>query len=92
MNKLIEMANAGVSITIYGGPYWGDKWDVQAKKEDDGIKLEISSMSKDLETAINDTYEKWVSVTSKGARHLGLNQIEHAPPREPVDLNDEIHF
>lgn len=91
MEKLIEMANAGVSITIYGGPYWGNRWDVQAKKEDDGIKLEVSSESKDLSEAINDTYEKWVSVTSRGAKHLGLNQIEHKP-MTPPDLDDEIPF
>jgi hypothetical protein len=91
MNKLIEMANAGVNISIYGGPYWGDRWHVAAKKEDDGIKLEVEAKHRDLQTAVDDCYEKWTSVTSRGARHLGLNQIDYVPPT-PINLDDEIPF
>lgn len=91
MNKLIEMENAGVNFSIYGGPYWGRKWHVTAKREDDGIKLEIVSKHRDLETAIDDVYEKWLAVTSHGARNLGLNQIDYVPLTS-TNLDDEIPF
>lgn len=79
MEKLIEMERAGVALYVFGPGFLGSYhkyWNIQAKKEDAGIKLEISTTHADLPTAIDDIYEKWVAAT-KGLPQHGLKQIEH---------------
>lgn len=97
MEKLVEMANAGVGLHIFGPAFvgtWQKDWSITAKREDDGIKLEISSEGPDLAAAVDDIYEKWVTAT-KGMPHLGLRQIEHQPfgrMPSPDALDAEIPF
>lgn len=97
MEKLIEMANAGVGLHIFSPTFLGSyqkDWHITAKREDDGIKLEITSSGPGLGVVIDDIYEKWVKAT-KGMPHLGLRQIEHQPfdrMPSPDALDAEIPF
>lgn len=102
MEKLVEMERAGVSLYIFGPGWLGTyakQWSVHAKKLEDGITLEIITQADDLQAAIDDTYEKWVSAT-RGLPNHGLKQIEHyeTPPssteevKQALNLDDEIPF
>jgi hypothetical protein len=98
MDKLIELANAGLEISIFGPYTYRDNWVVNGEKKSDGIELKIKAESPDLYSAINDLYERWVKATSKGIPNLGLNQIEHIVPPAPqysspaFDIDNEIPF
>lgn len=91
MEKLIELANAGVSLAIFSGKdfIYGSKWNFTAKKSDDGIALEIKVQGNDLETCIDDLYERWLSATGRGLPHHSLKQIEYVAPPQ---LDDDIPF
>lgn len=91
MEKLIEMMNAGVSISVFGGmefSYKKDQWTVNAKRNSDGVNLEIRTAGTDLQTCIDDLYEKWLSATGRGLPSHSLKQIEYTP----LALDDEIPF
>lgn len=97
MEKLIELANAGVEISMFGPYSYREGWKLTATKSDDGSELKVSAESIDLYAAINDLYERWVRATSKGLPNLGLRQIEHiVPPKEDLasrpSIYDEIPF
>lgn len=90
MEKLTELANAGVTIVVWGPKALYDmKWHVTAEKNDDGIELKIKTEHADLQFAIDDAYERWIKATSKGIPNLTLKQIDYVPPA-PSD--DEIPF
>lgn len=98
MNKLIEMEQAGIAIYVFGPGYLGSyakNWNIQAKKIDDGMELNISTSALTLPAAIDDVYERWIKATT-GLPNHSLKQIEHRPPfNDPTldhRLDDEIPF
>lgn len=99
MNKLIELANGGLDISIQKYNFH-DIWKITVSKDDDGITLRINGEGNDLSAIVEDVYEKWVKVTGRGAPRLALNILEHRKEpltmneelRRTLDLNDEIPF
>lgn len=80
MEKLIALNNGGVQITIYSPRWHGDrKWEVQLKKESEGVSLDILARALELDEAIYEAYSKWLRVTGQGEPSLTLRQIEHVP-------------
>lgn len=90
MEKLIEMMNAGVNIAVFGGKEYNYKneWSVNAKRNSDGVLLEIRTTGPDLQLCIDDLYERWLSATGRGLPTHSLKQIEYTPPA----LDDEIPY
>jgi short-subunit dehydrogenase len=78
MEKLIELANAGVEVTIYGPYLFRKEWRVTATKSDtEGTELKIVTEHEVLLRAIEDAYDKWIRSTTNGLPNLSLRQIEH---------------
>lgn len=91
MEKLIELANASVKVTVFGpGTLYDTKWHVHLEKKDDGVELKVQSVDNDPLIAAEDAYERWVK-TTRGIPTHNLNQITYEPPK-PADLDDEIPF
>lgn len=93
MEKLIELANAGVAVTLYGPKSLGsyqDDWHVVARKSAEGVELHITVDHPSLTYAITDLYNKWLSATGRGLPDHSLKQIEYVPTSVAID--DEIPF
>ena len=88
MDKLIELANAGVTIVILGpAGMYAPKWHVNIKKNNEGTELTIKTEHVNPQSAIDDAYERWIKATGKGIPNLTLKQIDYIPP---ASLDDEI--
>lgn len=97
MEKLIEMANAGVELNIFGPYQYRAEWSVNATKTDtEGTRLEIKYSGDNLLATIDEVYDRWIRATRNGMPSLTLNQIEHQPPAPyheiKRDIDDEIPF
>lgn len=78
--------------------YNNQSWSVDLEKDTTGTKLKMDTRNDDLQTAIDQAYEKWILATTYLPSH-SLRQIEHqmeAPPKASPNLNqmtdDEIPF
>ena len=97
MEILIELANAGVEITVYGPYSYNENWRITAMKASEGTEIKVQASHTNLSTAIHDVYKRYVHATSYGVPELTLRQIEHIVPpapeyMSPPSLNDEIPF
>lgn len=93
MDKLLEMTNAGIKLTIYN-PVWHynyEGWEIKACKSDDGANLELVVQHRDLQSAIDDIYERWI-VATRGLPSMSLKQIEHVVPSTATAFDNEIPF
>lgn len=77
MEKLLELANAGVEVNVNGPYQYSEYWRLFASRETEGLALKIETRSTDLAEAINELYEKWVRATSHGLPAHTLRQITH---------------
>jgi hypothetical protein len=91
MEKLIEMMNSGVNVSVWGNEIYKNQWHICAKKELDGVAFAVTVTNPHLEYAIEEVYSKWIGGT-RGLPAHSLNQIDYIPPAAPIDLNDEIPF
>ena len=107
--KLEEMDRAGVVLLVYSPSFfsYNKKWEIQAKKTEGGVKLEIDVLADSFAEAVEEIYTKWLSST-RGLPEHGLLVISHQPTvadqqaskqaskQQEVDwkeeLNDEIPF
>ncbi len=92
MNKLLELGNARIDITLSKYDF-NSTWKLQLSRDDDGVTLRIFVEGDVLEDVVAEGYEKWVKATGKGLPNHTLAQIEHYPaPPAPRSLDNEIPF
>lgn len=83
MEKLNELINAGVAVSINRFPQYGSKtWGIECSKKNSGTDLTLRAEDEDLLAAIDSVYAKWVLATEKIPSH-SLRQIEYKPETSP---------
>lgn len=89
--KLVEMNNNGVRLSITNATYsdngqGGQKWNIVARKEADGVVLSIEYTDSDLDDCIDNIHQKWMRATGQGMPEHKLNILEHQKPPEKKEV------
>lgn len=91
MEKLLELANAGVKITLWGPKAlsgYHNEWSLVLEASHESVALRVQKGGTDLEATITDAYDAWNSATGRGLPQLGLKVLTYEAPA----ADDEIPF